>query len=87
MLLFLDRIPLKLVSDIIHLIARYIQAYFFDLGHVTLVRGHNAFYGHRPFISGTKEDNEVKLSLKGRYRPYLLFYNKSDDLDLQGHSC
>ena len=51
---------------------------------MTFFRGHNAFYGHRPFISGTKEDNEVKLSLKGRASSYLLFHDKSDDLDLQG---
>ena len=70
----------------IHPIAQYPQAYFFDFGHVTLVRGHNAFYGYRPFISGTKEDNQVKLSLKGRSSSYVLFHNKSDDLDLQGFS-
>ena len=55
-------------------------------GHVTFVRGHNAFYGHRPFISITKEDNDVKLSLKGRSHSHFLFHIKSDDLDLQGSS-
>ena len=79
---FLDRIPPKLASDMIIKIARYKQAYFFDFGHVTFVRGHNAFYGYRPFISGTKEDNEVKL--KGKSISYILFDDKSDDLDLQG---
>ena len=49
---------------------------------MTFVRGHNSFYGHRPFISGTKEDYEVKLSPKGRLSSYLLFHDKFDDLDL-----
>ena len=66
------------------LIARYTKAYFLYFGHVTFVRGHNAFYGYRPFISRTKENNQVKLSLKGRSSSYLLFHEKSDDHDLQG---
>ena len=49
---------------------------------MTFVRGHNAFYCERPFISGTKGDNEEKLSLKGRSSSYLLFHDKFDDLDL-----
>ena len=43
-------------------------------------------------FSGTKQDNEVKLSLKGTSSSYLLLNDKSDDLDLhvlsgqgQGH--
>ena len=41
-------------------------------------------------FSGTKQDNEVKLSLKGTSSSYLLLHDKSDDLDLhvlsgQGH--
>ena len=74
------------MSDMIRPIARYTFSYFFDLGHVTFVRGHNAFYGRRPFISGTKEDNDVKLSLKGRSSFYLLLEYKPDDLDLHGLS-
>ena len=72
------------MSDMIRLNARYTKAYFFNFCHVTFVRGHNAFYGHRPFISETYEDNESKLSLKGRSSSYLLFHDKFDDLDLQG---
>ena len=60
----------------------YNPGFFFDFGHVTFVRGHNAFYGQRPFIYGTKEDDEVKLSLKGRSSSYLLCHDKFDDFDL-----
>ena len=83
---FLDGILPKLASDMIILIARCTKAYFFDFGHVTFFRGHNAFYGHRPFISGTKKYNEVKLLLKRRSSLYLLFDDKFDDLGLQGLS-
>ena len=51
---FLDKIQANFVSDIIFLTTLDIQAYFFNFGHVAFVRGHNAFYGHRPFISGTE---------------------------------
>ena len=46
---FLDKIPPNLVCDQIILTARGTQAYFFDLGHVTFVRGQLPFMGIGPF--------------------------------------
>ena len=47
------------------------------------VKGHQIMQGPvQVDFSGTKEDNEVKLSLKGRSSFYLLLEHKPDDLDL-----
>ena len=51
------------------------------------VKGHQIMQGHiQVDFSGTKEDNEVKLSLKGRSSFYLLLEYKPNDLDLHGLS-